>query len=67
MPSSSKPLKAGVIGVGLLGGEHARFAVTNPDVDLVAIADPRSSVSRKIARDTESTCYSDYREKLRKE
>ena len=67
MPSSSKPLKVGVIGVGLLGGGHARFAVTNPDVDLVAIADPRSSVGRKVARDTESTWYSDYREMLRKE
>jgi len=67
MPSSSKPLKTGVIGVGLLGGGHARFAATNPDVDLVAVADPRSSVGRKVAKDTESTWYSDYREMLGKQ
>ena len=68
MPSPSKPpLKLGVIGVGLLGGGHARFAATNPDVDLVAIAYPRSSVGRKVANETKSTWYGDYREMLKKE
>ena len=67
MPVSKPPLKLGVIGVGLLGGGHARFAATNPDADLVAIADPRSSVGRKVANETKSTWYGDYREMLKKE
>ncbi len=33
----SEPLKTGVIGVGLLGGSHARTAACNGDVTLAAV------------------------------
>lgn len=63
----SEPLKTGVIGVGLLGGSHARTAARNGDVTLAAVADPRAGVGRGIAKETGSKWYADYGEMLKKE
>ena len=61
------PLNVGVIGVGLLGGQHARCAATSPDVLLKAVADPRSTVGRAIARETGASHYADYGDMLKRE
>ncbi|MSS70948.1 MAG: Gfo/Idh/MocA family oxidoreductase [Candidatus Latescibacteria bacterium] len=64
---SSNPLNVGVIGVGLLGGRHARYASTHPDARLRAVADPRPQAGRAVASETGATWYDDYRVMLRKE
>lgn len=38
--SSGQPLRVGVIGVGIMGANHARVFAGLPDVQLVAVADP---------------------------
>ena len=37
---SGRPLRVGVIGVGIMGANHARVFAGLPDVQLVAVADP---------------------------
>ena len=36
------PLRVGVIGVGIMGANHARVFAGLPDVTLVGVADPNS-------------------------
>ncbi len=60
-------LNLGVIGVGLLGGTHAHYAVTHPDVRLKAIADTRPRVGRSMARETGAAWHADYNAMLKKE
>jgi len=68
MPKKSpSPLNVGVIGVGLLGGRHARYVSRHPDARLRAVADPRPQAGRAVASETGATCYDDYRAMLRKE
>ncbi len=42
-------LKVLVVGAGALGRHHARILASFPDVDLVAVCDPRESVGRTVA------------------
>lgn len=63
----SPPLNLGVIGVGLLGGRHARYAVTHPDVQLKAVADTRPRIGRAMAGETGAAWYTDYSAMLKKE
>lgn len=64
---SKQPLNLGVIGVGLLGSQHAQYAATHPDVTLKAIADLRPKVGQQIANETNSTWYKEYQTMLKKE
>lgn len=64
---STPPLNLGIIGVGLLGGQHARTAATHPDVTLKAISDLRPKVGQQMAQETGSTWYKDYHTMLQKE
>ena len=53
------PLRAGLIGLGMMGRHHARVLDSLPGVDLVAFADPRGDVhgaagGRTVAADVES-------------
>jgi phthalate 4,5-cis-dihydrodiol dehydrogenase len=41
--TSSKPIKAGVVGLGQLGGGILNYLAASPEIDLVAAADPRES------------------------
>lgn len=65
--SQNPPLTVGVVGTGRLGGRHANYAASHPDVCLKAVADTRTSVGRTIARETGATWYADYKTMLKKE
>lgn len=58
-------LKAGVIGLGILGSEHARFLKNHHATQLVAVADVRRDVADKVAAELGAVAYSDYREMLK--
>jgi predicted dehydrogenase len=66
-PKNPEPLKTGIIGVGLLGGSHARTAAGNANVTLKAVADTRAAIGRGIANETGAVWYADYNEMLSKE
>jgi predicted dehydrogenase len=44
-----KPVQAGVVGVGSMGGHHARVYHELPDVDLVGVSDPDEERAREVA------------------
>ena len=57
-------MRVGIVGVGLLGAQHAKLAITHPDVTLSAVADTRLSVGRKVSAETDSQHYRDYKKML---
>jgi len=59
--------KAGVIGVGSMGKNHARVYSDIDSADLVAIADPNKELVEKIAAKYHINAYTDYKEMLEKE
>jgi len=48
--SASQPLRVGVIGVGIMGANHARVFAGLPDVQLVAVADPTQAQRDLVTR-----------------
>ncbi len=62
----SKQLKAGVIGLGILGSEYARFFRQHPAVEVVAVADVRAEAAERVAAEVGAQAYTDYEEMLRK-
>ena len=46
----ARPLRVGVIGVGVMGSNHARVFSTVPGVELVAVADPDAKQADFVAR-----------------
>ncbi len=50
MPSAEHPLRIGVIGVGVMGSNHARVLSGLPGVKLVGIADPDRKQADFVAR-----------------
>jgi len=58
-------LKAGVIGLGILGSQHAHFLHRHPNVDLVAVADVRAATAHLVGGQVGAQVYTDYREMLR--
>jgi len=60
----SAKLKAGVIGLGILGSKHVQALVENPDVKLVAVADLRRNVADEVAKQAVAEAYYDYRAML---
>ncbi len=58
-------LKAGVIGLGILGSQHASFLHSHPEVELVAVADLRPEVADKMAGQTKAQAYTDYARMLK--
>lgn len=57
-----RSLTAAVIGVGHLGGHHARKYANCPDVDLAAVVDVDGKRGHQIAAETGSRLLTDYRE-----
>jgi predicted dehydrogenase len=53
------PLKAGVIGLGILGRQHAEFLHQHPAIQLTAVADPRAEARAALAAATGATPYAD--------
>ncbi|MFN8525580.1 MAG: Gfo/Idh/MocA family oxidoreductase [Chloroflexota bacterium] len=49
MPDSDRPLRIGVVGVGLLGERHTRFWAQQADIELVGVADSRVDRAREVA------------------
>ncbi|MHB0858354.1 MAG: Gfo/Idh/MocA family protein [Anaerolineae bacterium] len=58
-------LKAAVIGLGILGSQHADYLAQHPGVDVAAVADVRSDVAGCVAERVHAQAYTDYREMLR--
>ncbi len=54
-------LRAAVVGVGHLGRHHARNLAAHPDVDLVAVADPRPTQAEAVAQLHGTRAVTDYR------
>jgi myo-inositol 2-dehydrogenase/D-chiro-inositol 1-dehydrogenase len=67
--TSSRPLRVGVIGVGLMGTDHAeRLANRTANATLVAVADPDLERARALAAGfTDVTAYADALELIRDE
>ena len=61
----SKTLKAGVIGAGILGSQHAEFLHGHAAVQVAGVADVRREVAEQVAARVGARAYSDYREMLR--
>lgn len=57
-------LKAGVIGLGLLGSQHARFLDEQPEVKVAAVADIRHERAAEIGGQIDAQPYSDYERML---
>lgn len=55
-------LRMGVIGVGALGKHHARILSEMPEVELVAVAEPRAEIGRQISEQYGCLHVGDYRE-----
>jgi predicted dehydrogenase len=62
----SDKLKAGVIGLGILGSQHAEYLHKHAAVEVVAVADLRDEASGRVAAQVGAQGYSDYREMLRR-
>jgi len=61
---TKEPLSVGVIGTGILGSQHARYAATHPDVRLVGVAENRADVGRQVSRETGAVWYETYDQML---
>ncbi len=53
--TETQPLRAGVIGVGSMGENHARIYSELPDVDLVGVCDRDRAVARQVAAEFGAT------------
>jgi len=53
-------LRAGVIGLGILGSQHAEFMANHAQVDLVAVADIRGDTANEVAGRLRAESYTDY-------
>ncbi len=50
-PASAKQIRFGVIGLGVMGQEHARVIAANPLLELTAATDAQAGTGRKVAGD----------------
>ena len=60
-------LRAGVIGVGSMGANHARVYARMPSTTLVAVADLDNEVRDRVARTYKANSYQDYRQMIARE
>jgi predicted dehydrogenase len=63
----SAQLKAGVIGLGILGSQHVSFLAEQPEVDIVAVADIRAEVAETVAASAKAKAYTDYGRMLKEQ
>jgi predicted dehydrogenase len=63
----SAKLKAGVIGLGILGSQHVRFLSEQPEVEVTAVADIRSEVAQYTGGSVGAHPYADYGRMLKEE
>ena len=55
----SEQLKAGVIGLGILGSQHVQFLNEQPEVEVLAVADVRGERAQKIGGTSGAQPYTD--------
>jgi len=60
-------LKAGVIGLGILGSQHVRFLQQQPEVEVAAVADIRSERAQEVGRQVGAQPYTDYERMLQEQ
>ncbi|HEY64431.1 MAG TPA: Gfo/Idh/MocA family oxidoreductase [Caldilineae bacterium] len=60
-------IQAAVIGVGVMGRNHARILAQMEDVNLAAVADVSLEIAEPVARTYKAHAYADYREMLDRE
>jgi len=58
------PVRFGIVGVGGMGGHHARMLKELPEAELVAVADVNHETSGKVAAETGARAFADARELL---
>jgi predicted dehydrogenase len=63
----SEKLTAGIIGLGILGGQHMRFLSEQPEIEVKAVADIRKEVVERAAHGVGAQAYEDYEEMLKRE
>jgi predicted dehydrogenase len=56
---TDRPLRVGVVGVGIMGCNHARVLAGLPDVDLVGVADPDFGQAEFVGRTLNCETFSD--------
>jgi predicted dehydrogenase len=56
-----KPLRVAVVGAGHLGRIHARLAAAQPEIELVAVADPVEAARDSVAQEAKTAAVADYR------
>ncbi len=56
-PTSQRPVRTGVIGVGALGTHHARLYAESPEAELVGVYDANPDQAGKIAEDHHCRVY----------
>lgn len=61
----SKLLKAGVVGLGILGSQHARFLQAQPEVEVVAVADVIGDRAQMVGTQVGAQPYADYEQMFR--
>ncbi len=60
-------LKAGVIGLGILGSQHVQFLNEQPEVKVTAVADILSERAEEIGEQVGAQPYTDYRRMLQEQ
>jgi predicted dehydrogenase len=63
----SEHLKAGVIGLGILGGQHVEFLANQPCVRVAAVADIRRDKAQEIGDKIGAQAYGDYERMLQEQ
>src|SRR4029078_1373358 len=65
--SAERPLRVGVVGVGVMGSNHARVFAGLPGTELVGVADPDRKQADFVARTLGCVAVSDVNELLERE
>lgn len=63
----SAQLKAGVIGLGLLGSQHTQFLDAQPEVEVTGVVDIREEVAQEIGDQVGAQFYTDYERMLKEQ
>src|ERR1700692_4624813 len=64
VPSSDRPLRVGVVGVGVMGSNHARVFAGLPGVELVGVADPDRKQTEFVAKTLDCGAFASVEELL---
>ena len=65
--NAERPLRVGVVGVGVMGSNHARVFAGLPGTELVGVADPDRKQAEFVARTLSCAAVTDVEELLDRE